>query len=810
MNEIKSKSKASLIEELQAARIKITRLESELSNQSAINNNRQTNVQSKLMHFDVQFQSVIDALPVPCALNDDDQNIVYLNPAFTQVFGYELSDIPTLEDWWPKAYPDEQYRKTVSETWVQHLNKSIETGESFEPIELKIHCKDNTIRNIIASASSITESYQHIHLVTLFDISDRQIARDKLVNTTNLLNNVINSTPDLIFVKDKQLKTILCNQAYSNAVGKTREEMYGNTDIENGWNPELVLGDDVKGVRGYIHDDREALSGKNLHNPNDPANVNGEIRIFDTRKLPLKDSDGDIIGLLGVSRDITERQQAVDALREANAEFSATLKAIPDLLFELDEDGRYLNIWASDEGLLAEQKSFLLGNLVRDVLPEKSANEVYKALKLAAECGVSQGQVLHLALDDGDHWFELSTALKPSKNKLKHFIMLSREVTERINTERQLRRSLKMEALGKLTGGIAHDFNNMLGVVLGYTELLGDSLSDEKHSRYIKSIMQAADRARILTTKLLAFSKQQPSDDKTTSINEILKRDQLMLEKTLTARISLNMNLLESLWDVYIDPELMADAILNICINAMHAMPSGGQLTIETSNLEKQQIVAKRLSLAEGDYVRLVISDTGCGMTDQVKERIFDPFFSTKGEAGTGLGLSQVYGFIQQSKGEIIVHSVENQGTTFELYFPRNAVVNKSVRSSSEGLSEKDITGTETILIVDDESELRSLASDILSMNGYQVLSAESGKTALQILQKESVDLMLTDVIMPEMDGYELSDKVKRLYPGIQILVTSGFNDENQSSRVHTDQQLAKPYKVDVLLAKVRQLLDSR
>ena len=683
-----SENNDSLIKELQAANKKISELEAALKNSSREEDNKNlTSTEKTLQKYGVHFQNIIDASPVPYALNDDNNNIIYINPAFTKTFGYLITDIPTLSDWWPKAYPDQTYRDWVSKTWIEHLNEAIDTGNSFEPVEINIRCKNNEQRTVIASAASITDSYKHIHLVTLFDITDRQYAEVELEKTVSLLDNVINSTPDLIFVKNNQLQTILCNLAYANAVGKTREEMYGNTDIENGWDVELVMGNEEKGIRGFMHDDRDALAGIPIHNTNDPANVDGKVLIFDTRKLPLKDTKNNIIGLLGVARDIT--------------------------------------------GLL--------------------------------------------------------------------------------NTEHQLRRSQKMDALGKLTGGIAHDFNNMLGVILGYSELMESSLKDEKHIRYIKEIIQAGNRSKTLTSKLLAFAKKQPSDALAININDVLQRDQHMLETTLTAKINLSLKLQNQLWSILVDPELLADAILNLSINAMHAMPEGGELIFETYNLTIEETLAYSLSVEPGDYVQLSITDTGCGMDNQVKEHIFEPFFSTKGESGTGLGLSQVYGFTQQSKSQIVIDSVKGQGTTASIYFPRFIASQKIDTKPDNTISNHKQPNHEKILVVDDEPALRGLAYDILSTQGYDVLCAESGAAALEILNKNTVDLMVTDIIMPEMDGYELCNAVKQTFPEMKILVSSGYSDDIHLA--HKDEelqekQLNKPYKSKELINRVRELLD--
>jgi PAS domain S-box-containing protein len=634
-----------------------------------------------------KFNAIINASPVPYALNDEQQNITYLNPAFIKAFGYELTDIPTLHDWWHKAYPDEEYRKWVVNAWQRHMKTAKQTNHAI-PLEIILQCKDKTSKTVLASAASLSGSFEGAHLVILYDITERKKTERKLNQAVLLLENIVNSSPDLIFVKNSQLQTIFCNQAYARAVGKNREAMYGNTDIENGWDEELVNGNPEKGIRGFVHDDRDALSGFDVHNPYDPANIDGEVRIFDTHKIPLKDTNNTTLGVLGVARDITERKHA----------------------------------------------------------------------------------------------------------------------------EEQLRHSQKMDALGKLTGGIAHDFNNMLGVILGYAELLQNNFSsDPKSSKYVQEIHTAGERAKALTSKLLAFSRKQPSDARPCQINSLLKRDQNMLVKTLTAKIKLNLNLDEQLWLTFLDEEMLADSILNICINSMHAMPEGGELEIITQNIHLNAIDTQSLSMLPGDYVQLTMTDNGFGMDRQIKEHIFEPFFSTKGETGTGLGMSQVYGFIKQTGGGIQVFSEPDQGTSVVMYFPPHYASEKDQVNMVDSVEINVSGGNETILVVDDEIALRELTEELLRLQGYQVLTAENAAQALHTLDTASVDLLVSDVIMPEMDGYQLAIEARKKHPTLKIQMVSGYNDKhyiNEVDEILQQQQLNKPFNSEILLKRIRFLLD--
>lgn len=655
-----------------------------------VNDNTENSELQSSQQDENKFYNIIDASPVPYALNDEQQNITYLNPAFIKTYGYDLSDIPTLSDWWPKAYPDKEYRNWVAKTWQEHLETARLNKEPFEPFEIIIQCKDQSTRNVLASAASLDGDFNGTHLVILYDITVHIKAQKDLNKAVTLLENIVNSTPDLIFVKNSRLQTIFCNRSFAKAVGKKREELYGHTDIENGWDPELVNGNPEKGIRGYVYDDRDALSGLDVHNPYDPANIEGEIRIFDTHKRPLIDSNNQTIGVLGIARDVTERKQA----------------------------------------------------------------------------------------------------------------------------EEQLRHSQKMEALGKLTGGIAHDFNNMLGVILGYSELLKGKLSgDPKLTKYIQEIHTAGDRAKSLTSKLLAFSRNQPSDAKSCQIDQLLKRDQNMLEKTLTAKIRLKLNLAKSLWSTFIDEEMLADSILNMAINSMHAMPEGGKLTVSANNSHLSTIDAQSLSIPAGDYVQLILTDTGVGMDKQTKEQIFEPFFTTKGETGSGLGMSQVYGFIKQSRGDIRIYSEPGQGTRIVMYLPRHFTSDNNQETIVKCANETMTSGKETVLVVDDESALRELAKEILSLHGYRVLSAENAHQALHTLATEKVDLLLSDVIMPETDGYQLAEEARKKQPGLKIQMISGYNEKHYikgADQTLLQQQLSKPCSAKLLLQRIRQLLDEK
>ncbi len=408
----------------------------------------------------------------------------------------------------------------------------------------------------------------------------------------------------------------------------------------------------------------------------------------------------------------------------------------------------------------------------------------------------------------------LSVSELPSPlNNNQCFICCYQDLSIIKQKEAQLQRSQKMDALGKLTGGIAHDYNNMLGVILGYAELLKDGLDgQEKLSNYISAVIKAGNRSAELTRRLLSFSKRKSTRVEMTNINTLLMNDKALLEKTLTANIKLTYNLMDDLWLVNVDCGDLLDAIINISINAMHAIDAQGEITFTTRNVILNETEAYALQIEKGHFVSLSISDTGCGIDKDALDKIFEPFYTTKGAEGTGLGLSQVYGFVKRSGVEIKVESAPGEGAQFTLYFPRyyedtsrNNSVNISYKSNANNTK-----GTGTILVVDDEQALINLASEVLRKNGYQVISAKSAQQALNILESETVDLLFSDIIMPDMDGYQLASMVQNKYPAVKIQLVSGFSGDCPSTMLDSEfhkNLLTKPYKSQDLIQRIHELL---
>jgi two-component system, cell cycle sensor histidine kinase and response regulator CckA len=391
---------------------------------------------------------------------------------------------------------------------------------------------------------------------------------------------------------------------------------------------------------------------------------------------------------------------------------------------------------------------------------------------------------------------------------------IARDITARKRLEEQLLQAQKMEAIGRLAGGVAHDFNNLLTVINGYSANVLENLpAQDPLFQELEEICKAGERAAALTRQLLAFSRRQVLTPRVLDLNIVVAEMDRMLRRLLGEDIHLVTTLDRSLASVYADPGQMEQVIMNLAVNARDAMPRGGRLLIETTNVELDSAYEQQRSgVVPGSYVMLAVSDNGCGMDQNTQARIFEPFFTTKPPGqGTGLGLSTVFGIVQQSGGHIWVYSELGQGTTFKVYMP---VSRAKPQPEKTRIAAKPATGSETILVVEDEDGVRNLIRTVLKRAGYQVMDARHGEEALQLAESHagSIDLVMTDVVMPQISGRELATRLSALHPESRLLFMSGYTDSSVvQQHGFLDPQtpfLQKPFTPAVLTGKVREILD--
>jgi PAS domain S-box-containing protein len=483
----------------------------------------------------------------------------------------------------------------------------------------------------------------------------------------------------------------------------------------------------------------------------------------------------------------------------------ALMENAGDAIFVTSEKDVILEINRAGEKLLGLPQSRIVGQHASQFIPEKE-----RAL-LDSDVGQLQR---HMLRADGIHVpIELSaTLVEAGGERLK--IAIVRDVSERNALAAQLRQAQKMEAIGRLAGGVAHDFNNTLSVVISLSELaLSDLSPDDPLAADLAEIKKAGENAADLTRQLLAFSRQQGAERRIVVLNDVVRDMERMLRRLIGVDVELSVALASDLFRIHVDVGLLHQVLLNLVVNARDAMPHGGKLTIETLNTEIGAAGARqRPGLKPGAYVVLRVADTGLGMTEATRARIFEPFFTTKEEGkGTGLGLATVFGIVQQSDGFVAVDSEPGRGTTFEVYLPQTQ---DRIEEIAPRKLAKARRGSETVLLVDDEDQVRAAVRNILRRDGYEVIEAHNAGEALLSCEKHGgpIHLLLTDVVLPQMSGPELAKRLRESRPALKVLCMSGYTDDRLTRHGLLGSELAflqKPLTVESLTRKVREVLDS-
>jgi len=498
------------------------------------------------------------------------------------------------------------------------------------------------------------------------------------------------------------------------------------------------------------------------------------------------------------------------AWRDSRRMLGYTLASIGDAVAAIDREGRisFLNPaaesltgWSDAEAKKkpAEDVLQLIDESSREAIP----NPLIRALRDRAVVTESGSPVL-VARSGKEIPIEHNAApVRGATGKIEGAILVFRDTSKRRLLEEQSTHAQKMEAVGRLAGGVAGDFNNMLTVITGYAEILRSELASASPLRHsVDEIVYAGERAATLTRHLLAFSRGAAAHPRTLDLNALLTGMEPMLRRLLGQEIDLLLLTSAGLDRVSADPGQMEQVVVNLATNARDAMPGGGKLVIETANVKLDELSGKNIGAPPGSYVMLAVSDTGVGMDQETRSRLFEPFFTTKGPGkGSGLGLSTVYGAVKQAEGHITVYSQPECGSIFELYLPR------AEEPSPEPARKSSPRGSETILLVDDEEGVRKLCCAVLQANGYDVLEAGNGSAAIAAYEKNAhkIGLLLTDIVMPQIDGFELARRLGELSPSLKVLYMSGYQENSATHAAF----LHKPFTPNALLAKVRDVLDS-
>jgi two-component system, cell cycle sensor histidine kinase and response regulator CckA len=772
-------------------------------------------VEKELADTKAMLSTAILQTPVPMVLvSAPDCIIRLLNPACIEFLGVqdEPSHIGESLFEFKQSWQDYDAQGHLVPLSEMPLALALQ-GKDTKNKEYYVRRKDGTIRWETVSSSSVRNNAGDIFAAFLVfqDITEQKRTVETLRESEERMRAIIDQAPfgahsyelqadgKLIFQSGNKSADRILSFDHSTIVGKSIEEAFPgliSTIVPEMYRRVAATGES-RNVDQVDYDERNIRGAFELHAF---QTVSNRMTVF--------------------FRDITERKRAEEALRESEERFRTTLYSIGDGVITTDTKGTIQQMNHVAEALTGWTEKDARGKNIEEVFKivnEETNEHAENPVQAVLEKGIVVSLANHtiLVAHDGTRRpiADSGAPIHNLQGVLTGVVLVFNDQTERKELQSQLLQAQKMEAIGRLAGGVAHDFNNMIGVILGYASLIESKMNPADPSfQKIKAIITAAERSANLTKQLLAFARKQIITPVPLNLNDEIVSLQKMLGRLAGEDVSLKVLLIEHLWNVKIDPVQITQVMTNLVSNARDAIENVGTITIETANtVIDESIVSEHIDIVPGEYVTLIFSDTGTGMAKETLEHIFEPFFTTKPKGkGTGLGLSTVFGIVKQNNGYINVYSEPGQGTTLKIYFPRYY---GETETTSKAEAEIPLTGTETILIVEDETELLQLVCGALENYHYSVLSAKSPAEALELCEiyDKKIDLLITDVIMPGMNGKELKERIETLHPRIKTIFMSGYTADIVANRGILDdgiQFLPKPFTPFLLARKVRMLLN--
>ncbi len=701
-----------------------------------------------------------------------------------------------------RLFTPESWRRLTTE-----LEEAVRTGTPYE-LELETVRADGSRGWILDRGEPVRNAdgaITHLRGIAM-DITGRKRAEEALRESEERFRSLVENATVGIYRTTPQGRILMANPALVKMLGyKNFKELAARNLEEEGFEP----GYPRKAFRDRMAQDSEVRDLEEAWTRRD-----GSVIFVRESARAFHSEDGKIMYYDGIVEDVTERKQ-VEA-EKARLVTAIEQSAEAAVITNISGDIEYVN--PAFTRITGYSREEVLGKNPRILKSGKQDPAFYQQLWATILKGeIWQGEIINRRKDGSLYTLQMSVApVRGEHGKITHFIATEQDITARKLLEQQLIQAQKIEAVGRLAGGVAHDFNNLLTIINGYAELLTEQTSAEDPRRdHLKEILMAGERAAGLTRQLLAFSRRQVLEPRVLDLNSVLTEVEKMLRRLIGEDVELVTSLKPDLGHVKVDPGQIEQVVMNLAVNARDAMPEGGKLYLETSNVDVDEDYARsHPSIMPGKFVMVAVSDTGCGMDAETQTHIFEPFFTTKEKGhGTGLGLATVYGIVKQSGGFIWVYSEPGQGSTFKIYFP--CVEEAASTTEPADFAAKPAKGAETVLVVEDEEGVRSLVCKTLKSKGYKVLEATGAAQALQIVEQltEPIHLLLTDVVMPQAGGKELAKRLSTLRPGTKVLYMSGYTDDaivrHGILEVGTF-FLQKPFAPDALVRKVREVLDRK
>ncbi|MDY6989315.1 MAG: PAS domain S-box protein [Thermodesulfobacteriota bacterium] len=718
--------------------------------------------------------------------------IIEFNASFQKMLGYtekELFD-KTYEDITPRRWHSlegdiftrQVFKRGYSDVYEKEYKRK--DGTVF-PIEVRTHLfKD--------------ERGKHVGMwAWVRDITERKDAEQELLRITQ----AVESVSDAIGMSDPDGHHFYQNRAFTDLFEyDTAEELEAV-----GGGPALYKDHDV--ARAMF---KEIMSGRSWAGEVEMVSKKGREFSILLRADSIKDDSGNIIGLVGVHTDITERKQAEEAMVRSKEDWENTFDAITEMVMLLDSEHRIIRLNRAAAEALHAPKESLVGKKCYEAVHRQNhpirkcpLPETMKNLRPHTEEIVDP--------ERGTTLICTTSPILDGEGELRGYTHSLKDITQSKRLEAQFQQAQKLEAIGTLAGGIAHDFNNLLMAIQGRISLMLMNLdSEDPNFGFLKGIEDAVKRGAYLSKQLLGFARGGKYEVKATDLNRLVEKSSEMFGRT-KKEISIHKKYEKDIWPVEADQGQIEQVLLNLYVNAWQAMPGGGDLYLETKNVTLHRHYTKPFNVEPGNYVKVSLTDTGVGMDEATRQRIFEPFFTTKEMGGgTGLGLASSYGIIKNHGGIISVYSEPGHGTTFDIYMPASGKEPRKEKAPSEEI----LKGTETVLLVDDEDSILEVGKEMLSALGYKVILAASGGQALGLFKKnrDRIDMVVLDMVMPDIGGGEVYDQLKQIDPKVKVLLSSGYSVDGQANEIlkrGCQGFIQKPFAIRELSSKLRQILET-